>query len=72
MKVHETMTMWTEAETTKCFSNTSWLLMLQCEKGSVSDKLLVHKAVVSDSEIHKADAVSDVRLAGEIYEELDE
>ena len=30
-----------------------------------------HKAVVSDSEVHKADEVSKVRLAGEIDDELD-
>ena len=40
-----------------------------CEKSSESDKLLVderdsecRKAVVSDSEVHKADEVSEVRL----------
>ena len=30
------------------------------------------KAVVSDSEVHKADQVSEVRLVGEIDDELDE
>ena len=32
----------------------------------------MHKAVVSDSEVHKADEVSEVRLVGEIDDELDE
>ena len=31
-----------------------------------------HKAVVSDNELHKADDVSEVRLVGEIYDDLDE
>ena len=31
-----------------------------------------HKAVVSDSEVHKADEISEVRLVGEIDDELDE
>ena len=31
-----------------------------------------HKAVVSDSEVHKADEVSEVGLVGEIDDELDE
>ena len=50
-----------------------------CENSSESDKLLVnerysecHKAVVSDSEVHKADEVSEVRLVGEIDDELHE
>ena len=30
-----------------------------------------HEAVVSDSEVHKADEVSDVRLVGEIDDQLD-
>ena len=49
-----------------------------CENSSESDKLLVnerdsqrHKAVVSDSELHKADEVREVRRVGEI-DELDE
>ena len=49
-----------------------------CENGSASDKLLFrerdsecHEAVVSDSEVHKANEVSEVRLVGEI-DELDE
>ena len=32
----------------------------------------MHKAVVSDSEVHKADEVSEVKLVGEIDDELDE
>ena len=50
-----------------------------CENSSGSDKLLVnerdsecHKAVVSDSEVHEADEVSEVRLVGEVDDELDE
>ena len=50
-----------------------------CENGSENDKLLVnerdnecHKAVVSDSEVHKGDEVSEVRLVGAIDDELDE
>ena len=50
-----------------------------CENSSESDKLSVderdsecHKAVVSGSEVHKADEVSEVRLVGEIDDELDE
>ena len=39
----ETMTMWTYDETMKCFSNTCWLLLMQCENGSKSDKLLVNE-----------------------------
>ena len=31
-----------------------------------------HKAVVCDSEVHKADEVSEVRLVGEVDHELDE
>ena len=31
-----------------------------------------HEAVVSDSEVHKADDVSEVRLVGEIDDKLDE
>ena len=31
-----------------------------------------HKAVVSDSEVYKADEVSEVRLMGEIDDELNE
>ena len=49
------------------------------ENNSESDKLLwnerdseCHKAVVSVSEVHKADEVSDVRLVGEIDDELHE
>ena len=44
-----------------------------CETSSESDKLLVnerdsecHKPFVSDSEMHKADEVGEVRLVGEI------
>ena len=49
-----------------------------CENSSESDKLFVnekdsgHKAVVSDGEVHKPDEVSEVRLVGEIDDELDE
>ena len=73
--------MWTDAETMMWFSNTCWWLLLltvKTENSSESDNLLVnerdsecHKAVVSDSEVHKADEVSEVRLVGEIYNELE-
>ena len=50
-----------------------------CENSSESDKILVnerdserHKADVSDSEVHKDDKVSEVRLVGEIDEEQDD
>ena len=50
-----------------------------CKNSSESGKLLVnerdsecHEAVVRDSEEYKADEVSEVRLVGEIYNELDE
>ena len=50
-----------------------------CENSSESDKLLVnqrdsecHKAGVSDSEVHMADQVIEVRLVGKIDHELDE
>ena len=52
-----------------------------CEfkNGSENDKILVnerdserHKAVVHDSEVHKADEVSQVRPLWEIDDELDE
>ena len=50
-----------------------------CENSSESDKLLVnerdsecHEAVVSDSEVHKTDEVSEVRLVGEIDDTLHE
>ena len=50
-----------------------------CESSSESNKLLVnerdsecHKAVVSDSGVHKANEVSEVRLVGEIDDELNE
>ena len=48
-----------------------------CENKSESDKLLItrdsecHKAV-SDSEVHQADDVSELRLVGEIDDEVDE
>ena len=55
------------------------VIAANCGNSSESDKLLVnerdsecHKAVVSDSEVHKADEVSEVRLVGEIDDELDE
>ena len=54
--VDETMTMWTDSETMKCFSNTCWLWLLLTMK--IADKLLInerdhecHKAVVSDSKV---------------------
>ena len=64
----------------KCFSNTCWLLSLpNYENSCESDKFVVnerdsecHKAIVSDTEMHKADEVSKVRLVGEIDDELDE
>ena len=50
-----------------------------CENSSGSDKPFgnekdseCHEAVVSDSEVHKANEVSEVRLVGEIDNELDE
>ena len=50
-----------------------------CENSSESDKLLVnerdsecHNAVVSENEVHKGDDASEVRLVGEINDELDE
>ena len=54
------------------------VIAANCENGRKSDKLLVnerdgecHKAVGRDSEVHKADEVSEVRLVGEIDDELD-
>ena len=48
-------------------------------KMAVSHKLLVnardsehHEAVISDSEVYKADVVCEVQLLGEIDDELDE
>ena len=45
------------------------VIAANCENSSESDKLFVnerdsecHKAVVPDSEVHKADEVSEVRL----------
>ena len=32
----------------------------------------MHKSVVSNSEVHKADVVSEVRFVGEIHNELDQ
>ena len=63
----ETMTMWTDSETMKCFSKTCFIVIAaNCENSSESDKLLVnewdgecHMAVVSDSEVHNADQVSE-------------
>ena len=56
------------------------VIAANCENSSESDKFLVnerdrrdsecHKAVVSDSEMHMADEVSEVRFVGEIGEEL--
>ena len=40
-----------------------------CENINKSDKLLVNER---DSEVHKADEVSEVRLVGEIDDELEE
>ena len=55
------------------------VIAANCKNSSESDKLLVnerdsdcHMAVVSDSEVHKADEVSEVRLVGEFHDELDE
>ena len=55
------------------------VIALNCENSSKSDKLLVnerdsecHKAVVSDSQVHKADEVSEVRLVAEIDDEVSE
>ena len=49
------------------------VISVNCENSSKSDKLLInerdsecHKAVVSDSEVHKDDEFSEVRLVGEI------
>ena len=73
--------MWTDAESTKYFSNTFWLLLLITVKIEVRvTKILVNerdceyrKAVVNDSEVHKADEVSEVRrLKKEIDDELDD
>ena len=54
------------------------VIAANCENSRESDKLLVnerdsecHKAVVSNSEVHNADEVSEVRLVGEIDDELD-
>ena len=56
-----------------------YLTYLITKNSSESDKVLVnerdgecHQGVVSDSEVHKTDEVSEVRLVGEIYDELDE
>ena len=50
-----------------------------CENSCESNELLVNegdsecqKAVVRDSDVHKADEVSEVILVGEIVDELDE
>ena len=50
-----------------------------CENSKKSGKLLVterdsdcHEAVVTDSEVHKADEVSEVRLVEEIEDKQDE
>ena len=72
--------MWTDSETMKCFFNTCWLLLLLTVKIAlrVTNFQLIerdsegHKAVVSDSEVHKADEVTEVRLVGEVDDELDE
>ena len=74
--------MWTDYGTMKCFSNTCWLLLLVTVKIQVRvrnfllmrdiESVTTHKAVVSDSEVHKANEVSEVRLVGEIDDELDE
>ena len=64
--------MWTDSETIKCFSNTCYLLLLLIVKIAVrvTDFLLMrkivsvstHKAVVCDSEVHKANEVGEVDL----------
>ena len=69
------MTMWTDVETTKCFSNTCWLLSLLNVKIAVRVRVNerdseCHKAVVSDSEVHKTDEASKVRLVGDIDDEI--
>ena len=73
------MTMWTDAETMISLSNTCWLLLMLPVKiavrmtnfQSMRETVSVNEAVVSDSEVHKADEVSVVRLVGEIDDELD-
>ena len=75
------MTMWTDAETMVFLEYQLDAIAANCENSSESDKLLVnerdsecHEAVVSDSEMHKADEVSEVtevRLVGEIYEDCE-
>ena len=73
--------MWTDSETTKCFSNTCWLLLLLTVKIAVRvTKLWLMREIVSVTRLlHvvtvrltiKADEVSEVRLVGEIDDELD-
>ena len=53
-------------------------IVANCGNRCESDNLLInerdsesHEAVVSDSEVHKADEVSEVKLMGEIDDELD-
>ena len=66
--------MWTDVETTKRFCNTCWLLLLVTVKITVRVTNFLfngkdsqcHETVVSDSKVHKADEVSEVRLVGEI------
>ena len=55
------------------------VIAANCENSSESNELLVNerdsecqKAVVSDSEMRKADEVSEVKLVGEIDDDLDE
>ena len=64
--------MWTDSETMKCFSNTCWLLLLLTVRVThfqlMREIFQCHKAVVHDSEVHKADEVREVRLVGEIDE----
>ena len=73
------MTMWTDSETKKYFSNTCWLLLLLTVKIAVrvtnfqlnERNSQCHK-VVCDGEVHKADEVSEVRLVGEIDDKVSE
>ena len=45
------------------------VVIVNCENSSESDKLLVKER---DSECHKADWINEVRIVGEIDDELDE
>ena len=80
MCLDETMTIWIDSETMKCFSNTCWLLLLLIVKIALrvsNIKLMrelvsVTRLLLSDSVVHKADEVSEMRLVLEIDDELDE